>query len=181
MPHKNFSSFHKRDCLLGNFPICGVKTLKIYPFDLNSERLVTWRKISYVVVGKSADGHDKKISKVEYCETQPSQLIGYLKPRLQEFVLQNFTSKWQEKEFKSYVPNLTLNTIFSCIDFFENYAFKVQNEIQDMHWYSFHITNLVHITYWINPYYDVAHPKSKILKEVHYYILDEKEHDMLFM
>ncbi len=93
MPCNFFSSFHKRDYLLGNFPICGVKTLKIYPFDLNSERLVTWRKISYVV-GKSADGHDKKVSKVEYCETQPGQLIGYLKPRLQEFVLQNFTSKW---------------------------------------------------------------------------------------
>jgi hypothetical protein len=81
---------------------------------------------------------------------------------LQEFVLQNFTSKWQEKEFKSHVPNLPLNTILSCIDFFENCAFKVQNEIQDMDWYSFHITNLVHITYWINPNYDVAHPTSKI-------------------
>ncbi len=96
-------------------------------------------------------------------------------------MLQNFTSKWQEKEFKPYVPNLPPNMILSCIDFSDNYAFKMQNDIQDMHWYSFHITILVHITYWINLDYDVAHPKSKILKEVHYYILDEKEHDTLFV
>jgi hypothetical protein len=25
----------------------------------------------------------------------------------------------------------------SCIDFYENYAFMVQNEIQDMHWFNF--------------------------------------------
>jgi hypothetical protein len=50
-----------------------------------------------------------------------------------------------------------------------------------MHWYSFHITILVHITYQINPNYDVAHLESKILKEVHYYIFDKKEHDTLFM
>jgi hypothetical protein len=41
----------------------------------------------------------------------------------------------------------TQDTIVSCIDFFDNYAFKVQNEIQDMHWFTFQITILVHITY----------------------------------
>ncbi len=89
---------------------------------------MTWRKISYVV-GKSVDRCDKKVFRVEYCETQPSQLIGYLKPRLQEFVLHNFTSKWQEKEFKFSIPNFPPNTILFGIDFFENYAFKVKNEI----------------------------------------------------
>jgi hypothetical protein len=66
-----FSSFHRRDCLIGNFPICGVKTLKICPSDLNLKRLVTWHEISYVV-GKSANGHVKKVFRVEYCETQPN-------------------------------------------------------------------------------------------------------------
>jgi hypothetical protein len=57
----------------------------------------------------------------------------------------------------------------------------VQNEIRDMHWYSFQITILVHITYRINHGYDPIHLESKILKKVHYYILDEKEHDTLFV
>jgi hypothetical protein len=61
------------------------------------------------VVGKSGHGHDKKVSRVEYCETQSSQLTGYLKPRLQEFVMHNFILKWQEKEFKSFVKKLPPN------------------------------------------------------------------------
>jgi hypothetical protein len=37
----------------------------------------------------------------------------------------------------------------SYINFLENYAMKVQNEIQDMHWFSFQITVLVHVfTMW---------------------------------
>ncbi len=57
---------------------------------------------------------------------------------------------------------------------------KVQNEIQDMHWFSFQIIVLVHITYRYNPKYDLAKDGSKILKEVHYHISNEKEHDTLF-
>jgi hypothetical protein len=94
---------------------------------------MTWWKLIYVVVGKTSDGHDRKVSMVEYCETKPSHFIGYLKPKLQEFVAHNFIFKWQDNEFKSSIPNLPHNTILSCIDFSENYAFKVQNEIQDMH------------------------------------------------
>jgi hypothetical protein len=40
----------------------------------------------------------------------------------------------------------------------------------------------VHITYIINPKYDVANPQSsQVLKEVHYYISDNKTHDSLFV
>jgi hypothetical protein len=71
--------------------------------------------------------------------------------------------------------------MLSCIDFSKNYAFKQQNEIQDMHWLSFQITILVHIMYRINLEYDLAHLESRIVKEVHYYISDKKEHDTLFV
>jgi hypothetical protein len=47
--------------------------------------------------------------------------------------------------------------------FSENYAFKVQIEIQDMHWFSFQITVLMHITYHQNLTFDLAHLESKIL------------------
>ncbi len=110
----------------------GVENLKICPVEPDSEKPLTWHKICYVV-GKSNDGCDKKVSKVEYRETQPSQFIGYLKLKLKDFVMHNFMAKWQEKEFKSSIPNFPPNTILSCIDFSENYAFKAQNEIQDMH------------------------------------------------
>jgi hypothetical protein len=68
--------------LLADYPNFGVHTLKLCPFKLNSQKLVTWQNISYLVVEKSGDGHDTKVFRVEYCETQSSQLIGYLKPIL---------------------------------------------------------------------------------------------------
>ncbi len=67
------------------------------------------------------------------------------------------------------------DTIVSCIDFLENYAMKVQNEIQDMHWFSFQIIVLVHITYRHILEYDLAIDESRILKEVHYCISNERK------
>jgi hypothetical protein len=52
---------------------------------------------------------------------------------------------------------------------------QVHNEIQNMHWFSFHITILVHITSCHNPNYDLVIKISKILKEVHYYVSNEKD------
>jgi hypothetical protein len=51
---------------------------------LNSNKLVAWRKIAHVVVGRISDGWEKKMSKVEYRETWPSVLIEYRKPKLQD-------------------------------------------------------------------------------------------------
>jgi hypothetical protein len=50
---------------------------------------------------------------------------------------------------------------------------KVQNEIQDMHWFSFQIIFLIHITYQHNLDYDPTLERPKILKDlVHYYVYD---------
>jgi hypothetical protein len=61
------------------------------------------------------------------------------------------------------------DTIVSCIDLSKNYAFKMQNEVQDMHKFNFQISILVHITYKINPKFSARNLQSyRILKEVHY-------------
>jgi hypothetical protein len=87
-----------------------------------------------------------------------------LKPRL------------QEKELKPYAPNLPPNTILSCIDFFKNEKWDPRDAlvfISNYHPGAYHISNQRRL--WC------SNPKSKILKEVHYYVLDEKEHDILFV
>lgn len=67
------------------------------------------------------------------------------------------------------------------IDFAKNYYFQCENEIQKMHQFSFQIAILVHITYHHNPNY-VANPDSKkIIKEYHYYVSNDKYHDILFV
>jgi hypothetical protein len=58
-------------------------------------------------------------------------------PYLLEFVVHNFVVYRQEKEFKGFLKHILEDTIVSCIDFSKNYALKVHNEIQDMHWFFF--------------------------------------------
>jgi hypothetical protein len=93
-------------------------------------------------VGRVIDGQDKKVGRMTYNDTRPVELIEYLKPCLLEFVVHNFVTCWQKKEFKRFLKHILENTIISCIDFSENYALKVQNEIHDMHWSFFSNYNL---------------------------------------
>jgi hypothetical protein len=96
---------------------------------------------------------------------------------MEEFTVHNFFARWQEKEFKHFLKNIPPETVVSCIDFSENYGMKVQNEIQSMHWYMFQITVLVYIAYMWNPDYRVGGSEPEILKETHYYMSDEPQHD----
>jgi len=95
--------------------------------------------------------------------------------------MHNYVSQWQEKEFRNYLQHILEDVVVSCIKLFENYVFMVQNEIQDMHWFSFHITIMVHITYRRNKDFDLIEHESKILKDIHYYISNENEHDTFFV
>lgn len=69
-----------------------VSTLEIYPFELNSNRLVAWQITNYVI-GKNNDGQNKKVFKVECGETKLNMLIKNIKPIFQEFIIQKFIAK----------------------------------------------------------------------------------------
>lgn len=72
--------------------------------------------------------------------------------------------------------------IFSLIDFVENYSFKHQDEIQEQHWYNFQLSILVHITYQLNPTWNLLDPNSlRLITEYHYYIFDDRRHNNLFV
>lgn len=181
-PQPMWSKWFKRECLMGECNLCGIKNLQFCRRELTTDRTVKWRRISHVVVGKTKDGNDKKVPQVEYMESTPRDFIEYLKPKLKEFITHNFVSNWQETQFKKFISKLPKDTIMSCIDFSQNYAMKVQNEIQSMHWHSVQITILVHITYHHNPDFvegDLVEPE--ILKETHYYISDAPEHDSAYV
>ena len=67
------------------------------------------------------------------------------------------------------------------IDFAEIYFFQAQNEIQNMYWQNRQVTIMVHICYRKNPLFIVNGDELKVLKDVHFYISDNKEHDALFI
>ncbi len=70
----------------------------------------------------------------------------------------------------------------SCVDFVENYSFMEHNEIQTQHWYNFHITILIHLTWRINLNFNVGDDeKTRVIIEYHFYILDDRNDDNLFI
>jgi hypothetical protein len=78
------------------------------------------------------------------------------------------------------MDNLPSNTILSQIDFSKNYSFEMQNKIQSMHWHSFQVTILVHITFRVDPTNGQGNDDKKIIKGTHFYVSNHKEHDTLF-
>jgi hypothetical protein len=91
------------------------------------------------VVGHNKDGKEKKAPKIEFHEMPPRELIFYLKPKLEKFVLHNILAKWQDVQFKKLLETMLNGYVISCIDYSENYTTRVQNEIQNMHWHNFQV------------------------------------------
>jgi hypothetical protein len=50
-----------------------------------------------------------------------------------------------------------------------------------MHWHNEQVTILVHITYRQNPNWQLENEEPLLLKEIHYYISDDRTHDSLFV
>jgi hypothetical protein len=50
-----------------------------------------------------------------------------------------------------------------------------------MHWHFSQVTILVHIVFWVDPTNGQGNDDKKIIKETHFYVLDDKEHNNLFM
>jgi hypothetical protein len=45
---------------------CGVTTFKVYPGELQFDKLIEWKNIRYEVIGKIDKGRNKKAQKLEY-------------------------------------------------------------------------------------------------------------------
>jgi hypothetical protein len=78
-----------------------VKLLLVCPLEITSEEVVKWKSIGYKLVGIIEEGNLRKASTLEYCETTPRELLDYLKPKLQAFVLHNYVASWQDLQFRA--------------------------------------------------------------------------------
>jgi hypothetical protein len=79
------------------------------------------------------------------------------------------------------MSNLLEDVLLSHIDFAKNYTYQIDNEIQSMHPHLFQVTILVHIMYHVNPNYSEINIEPRVIKESHFYVSDDKEHDTLFV
>lgn len=139
------AKWHKLQCILGTCKACP-KTL-FCPQELkNVGSSVRWKAYKYVTENTKF-GVEKKRIKLIYKETTLLEVIDQFKMHLKIFIRHNFCSYWQHKQFKEYISNFPNDFVISIVDFAQNYTFKVQNEIQSMHWHNDQCTIMVHICY----------------------------------
>lgn len=104
-----------------------------------------------------------------------------MKPKLQNYVKYNFIAKWQDEQCSQMMKNLPTNVIISHIIFAKNYSFMIHDEIESMFWHSTQVTILVYIILQSVFLDDANKGNGEIVKETFFYILDDKEHDTLFV
>jgi hypothetical protein len=175
--------FHRPQCLLGACSRCGMKFFNICPRErvANTSRTIQWKQFQYEVVGTSEEGRPKKRIKEVLLTTSFSDFMEFFTPTMQQFIRHNFVACWQSQQEKLLHACLQRCTILTHIDFYENYTFQAQNEIQSMYYYSDQISILVQVTYHPDIMEDDAEDGAQMIRETHYYISDDKSHDTLFV
>ena len=176
-------TWHNRECLLGDCVMFGVSRMfPTCPGEEFGDTIVKWRCYSDVVVGvNERTGDEKRRIREQYKETPSSEFFRYFKPKLSGFIRHNYIARWQDLQASLALESLPENTILSHMDFAENYGFQVANEVQTEYYHSFQVTIMVHITFRINPEYARDNTQPRIIKEQHYWISDDPEHDTLYV
>jgi hypothetical protein len=90
---------------------------------------------------------------------------------------------FQEEQYKTCLQTFLETLVMFVVDFVENYTFQKYKEVQEMYWFSFQLTILVHICYMWNLTY-IANTycgENKLLIEYHYFISNDVEHGTLFI
>jgi hypothetical protein len=147
----------------------------------NTSRTIQWKQFQYEVVGTSEEGRPKKRIKEVLLTTSFSDFMEFFTPTMQQFIRHNFVACWQSQQEKLLHACLQRCTILTHIDFYENYTFQAQNEIQSMYYYSDQISILVQVTYHPDIMEDDAEDGAQMIRETHYYISNDKSHDTLFV
>ena len=94
-------------------------------------------------------------------------------------------SRWRDLEFRHSHEVFETRTILSVVNFTENYTFAPQREIQSEYYHSRQVSIFVHVFYrhvHASIYGRDSTPQScDVIKEYHFYVSDDHEHDTLFV
>ena len=99
-----------------------------------------------VVVGKDANGKEKKKLKIVTKETPPSELFNYFLFLLKFFPAHQFRAGWQHQQMQDLKMHLPLNEVICVHDYSENYTCQDQDQSQSSYYgqtqVSIHVTIL---------------------------------------
>ena len=99
--------------------------------------------------------------------------------KTQQYVKHVHVAHWKDEQFRACRHRFPIGTILSVVDFAENYTLQPRNEIQSQYYHSKHVNIVVQIAYRHGE--DSTEEKRVILKEYHFYISDDKCHDLDFV
>lgn len=169
------SAFHRYECLMGLCDKCGVKNIPLCPCEQQESTKTVAVQVFEDVQVQKKNGETGKRKVLSIKHVVVGEFTKLLKERTKSFIKHNFTYRWQADQYRECLKVFPTNTIVSVVDFAENYSFKEKNEIQSMHWHTDQCTILVHISY------RRSDKDDSIIKEMHFYISDDKLHDTLFV
>jgi len=111
---------------MGVCDLCGVDILLVYLVEEegSSYAMVKLKHFSMENIIIRREEKRKKL-KLFYKSIVFSELIQYLKPKLQFFAHHNFVARWQDAMLKFCLQNCVDDRIVSIIDFAKNYSFEM--------------------------------------------------------
>ena len=112
-------------------------------------------------------------------QVQVCDFILELHGKIQQYIQHVDMAWWQDEKFRICRDKFPLKTILSVVVFAENYTLQPQNEIQSQHCHLEQVSIMVHIMYRHGP--DSNEEKLVILKESHFYISDDRTHDIHYV
>lgn len=134
------------------------------------------------MVGQNkATGELRRRIREVHKETTTANFLLYMIPNVHKFIKHNYIAWWQDRQSSLALESIPDDVIISHVDFAENYGFKPQNEVQSEYYHSFEVTIMVHITFRLNPMHMIDPSEPRILKEAHFWVSDDREHDTLFV
>ena len=110
---------------------------------------------------------------------QVCDFIPEFRGKIQQYIQHVDMARWQDEKFRICWNTFCHGTILSVIEFVENYTLQPQNEIQSQYYHLEQVSIMVHITYRHGP--DSNEEKRVILKESHFYISDDRTHDIHYL
>ena len=141
---------------------------------------ITWETYEYVDYIDKKNQKKKKLGLVTKTETV-NNFIESIKVKLKPFSLHRFMAGHQHEQYRLMAQNLKHDEILSIMDFAENYAVTVPNEVQSLHWVNIQVTLYVvvlsrHARLDLDGFYSTA-DNPRLVDEHHIFISEDRNHD----
>ena len=98
-----------------------------------------------------------------------------------KYIKHSHKERWKDIQFKQSHVVFPVGTIFSVVDFVENYIFEAQKEIQSEYYHSNEVSIFVHVLYrhYQHNFDDIESTNDNlhVIKEYHFYISNDHTHD----